>query len=259
MNPLAYARRLKSTWVRHASLRRLAIPGQPLRHFCWQASADDGRREPACTFAVGSLRLSALPVDIAAIEEVLVQDEYHTALERLATAGPAPAMVDLGANIGTVSALSLARRPDARITSVEAGPDTFARLAANRAANPGLDWTTVHAAAAGRSGSMQFSCGPLSTGGRVGGSAGVEVPARTLVELLPPGLITLLKVDIEGAEEELLRAGEEQLARVATIVIELHPARCDAEACRAILARCFPTVTTVGGRRSTKPVLLAHR
>jgi len=260
MNLLTPSRFAKRFFHLLSGLSRWSLPGQPLLHYSWTCAWAAYRVEPQCVFNVQGILLSARPTDIVALEEVLLRNEYASALALLRTAGTSPVVVDLGANIGAVSAYALALHPGARVTSVEAGPDTFALLEANRAANPRLAWTTIHAAAAGEVGTRRFSCNALSTSGRVArGGDGVEVRALPLSQLMPPGEVALLKVDIEGAEEDLLRGGEEDLARVNALIIELHPGLCDTSACEAIIRRSFPRIETVKGRVSSKPVLLATR
>jgi len=71
--------------------------------------------------------------------------------------------------------------------------------------------------------------------------------------------VDLMKVDIEGAEEAAICGHERALARVANLVVELHPDLCRHDRVVASLRGSYEFLYRVPGRRSSKPLLLASR
>ena len=166
--------------------------------------------------------------------EVFGRDCY-----RLATADlpPAPAVVDIGANIGGFALAVLAVRPQAQIAAYEPSPAALAALRTNIAANDAQPRVTVHAGAVTgppKPGTVWLNeqVGDLCTssvlgkGDAVAGSAHrVEVPALPLSAILSsyPNEIDLLKMDVEGAEYGIVEATPvELLAKVRRMVVEYH-------------------------------------
>lgn len=140
-------------------------------------------------------------------------------------ARPPAVIVDLGAHIGLVSLFFRARYPEAAIYALEPNPVTYARLRENVA---GHGIQTLHGAVAARAGAATLFLGPSSWSSslvpRDTRRDSVAVRAWTLDELLCSWSIThvdLLKLDIEGAEFEVLRETS-VLPRVAAVVAELH-------------------------------------
>jgi FkbM family methyltransferase len=155
--------------------------------------------------------------ELAVLQDILVTKEY-------ATAGQPRVVFDLGANVGFASIFFRRSFPAARIFAVEADPLTYPRLVRNVA---GLDITTLHRAATGKDGAVAFySCSSSissSMSRRWDSDIEHEVPAsslRTLMDEAGVGHVDLLKIDIEGAEFDLLRAAP--LERVGAIVAEVH-------------------------------------
>src|SRR3989442_341315 len=82
-----------------------------------------------------------------------------------------------------------------------------------------------------------------STVGRVHPGASWTVPAITLdsyFERHVRSRVDLLKVDVEGAEDAVLRGGKAALAAVENVVLELHPGLCDGAGVVARLRRTHP-------------------
>jgi FkbM family methyltransferase len=150
---------------------------------------------------------------------------------------PAPTVVDIGANIGSFTLAVLALRPRAHVTAYEASPAAIRTLTANLAANGVASRVQVeHRAVTGRAEVdtvwLSEHEGDLCTSSIVGlgrdtftTSARIEVPSTSLSAVLAshPDGIDLLKMDVEGAEFEIVKATPaEQLASVARVVIEYH-------------------------------------
>lgn len=55
-------------------------------------------------------------------------------------------------------------------------------------------------------------------------------------QYLPEGQIDLLKIDIEGSEEDFFENYQDVLKRTTLLVVEFHPNYCDVERCRNLLS-----------------------
>jgi FkbM family methyltransferase len=134
--------------------------------------------------------------------------------------------LDIGAHVGFFSGLAhVLAGPSGRVLSIEATPHTFDLLSRNLQGHPG--WEARNLAVADHSGQLRFHIFPLRYSEynaldveayldepwyRDNPPEIVEVPALTLDELLRgqprPDII---KVDAEGAEDQIVRGGEETL------------------------------------------------
>lgn len=125
-------------------------------------------------------------------------------------AGPDAVFVDIGANVGlySLSVASAFRAHDgARVVAAEPHPDLHRRLAFHAKLNPDLPIAPVEAAVTDHEGRVRLETGADNLGQNRIGDGGVEVRATTLLGLAErEGLkaITALKVDVEGAEGEVL-------------------------------------------------------
>jgi FkbM family methyltransferase len=144
--------------------------------------------------------------------------------------GPEPVVLDLGANRGDFSA-ELFSRHGARCFVVEANPVLAARLkedarfraweCAVAATGQPMPFHIAH----NDEGSSLLQLPPRNLWGRTL-SRTVEVRARTLDSIaadLPAGRIDLVKMDVEGAEVEVLgSASRETLRRIGQVTVEFH-------------------------------------
>jgi FkbM family methyltransferase len=162
--------------------------------------------------------------DVRAIAEVWMVRTYELPFEI-----GARNIVDLGANIGAASVWLARRYGGSKLVAVEPVPEN-ADLARVNLARAGIDAEVIQAAVAGRQGTGRFELNEDSTWGRLG-SRGILVPLVTpqdVVDRFPVGQrIDLVKVDVEGAEEDLFAADLSWLDRVDSLVIELHADRVD--------------------------------
>jgi FkbM family methyltransferase len=139
----------------------------------------------------------------------------------------APRILDCGANVGLASLYFKQRYPRARITAYEADPSLAAMVDANLQANGAGDAEVVHAALWTSNGQLTFRCEGSDSGmiaslsGAVAGRAAV-VRSQRLRDLLDAEPIDLLKLDIEGAEDQVLADCEPALHRVRAMIIDLH-------------------------------------
>lgn len=126
--------------------------------------------------------------------------------------------IDVGANIG-VFTLTFARaaKEGGKVVAIEPEEVNFAALQ-RRAGTAGLaDRIVAHrAVAAERAGELLLEINPHHPGDHKIGSSGIAVPALTLDGLLA-GLgtptVSLIKIDVQGAELRVLQGAAELLAR----------------------------------------------
>ncbi len=139
-------------------------------------------------------------------------------------------VLDIGANVGGFPLLLHARGHGFKeLTCVELNPATFIRLHFNILNN----WpkaTVLNRGVTSQSGEITLHLGHGDTADSLKGSpdgAGEEVTVQTirLDDICEAPHIDLLKMDIEGAETDvLLKPGHEAtLAHTSVLVIEIHP------------------------------------
>jgi FkbM family methyltransferase len=115
------------------------------------------------------------------------------------------------------------RYPRAEIVAVEPDPESFKRLTRNLSDDSGV--RLIHAAVSRSSGPVRFAPAKLGWASRLAeeGERAVEVEGLSFTDLLErigrERTIDLLKVDIEGAESNVL---ESSLSSVSNMVVETH-------------------------------------
>jgi len=158
--------------------------------------------------------------ELDVLGEIGLDDEYGLT-DRI----PAATIVDLGAHVGLATLRLLAGHPDAKVVAVEADPALIPRLRENLA---GLPVEIVHAAVDREEGERDFYRSDISSWGNslertLHYQSAVRVPTVTLEGLLDShGIdrVDLLKIDVEGAEWDLLADGVSE--RVVAMVGEVH-------------------------------------
>jgi FkbM family methyltransferase len=158
--------------------------------------------------------------DLQSVREVWIDEVYRLPFDLTPHH-----VVDLGANIGLTS-LWLAYRYGCRtIIAVEPSPEN-ARLARLNLQRNHIQAEVVEAAVGPCDGTAYFQEGRASNLGRLAptGRPVRQVSMPLLLQKLPSGVdVDLLKVDIEGSEEPLLRENLDWLGRVRSIIAEFHP------------------------------------
>lgn len=174
---------------------------------------------------------------------------------------PSPRILDCGANVGTFTVFCHQRFRDASITSFEPDPQVFACLARNvhRCCGATDNITLVQAAViGGEAPSVAFHadhCDAGRTTRHLAGGTTTQVRAVRLRDYLSEPC-DLLKLDIEGAEVDVLNDCVERLKSVANIFVEFHsflghPQRLDE--LFAVLAEADFRLFVKGGRVLRKP------
>jgi FkbM family methyltransferase len=146
-------------------------------------------------------------------------------LDRQRRRGLRPLIVDAGANIG-ISALYFALAFDAAVVvAIEPEPGNFALLRSNAA---GFDIECLQAALASSEGMARvFDPGWEAWGFRTERHSEGDIPCVTVDmvyrQFANDGVFPfLVKIDIEGAEEDVFSANTEWIARTPLLVVELH-------------------------------------
>jgi FkbM family methyltransferase len=147
---------------------------------------------------------------------------------RVIAGGAAGVVVDLGANIGAFTVDWATRRPAVRVHAYEPDEETFAVLRKNVDANGLSNRVTFwNEAIAARDGRVPFGRGDASIvrGAFAAGADAQAVPAVSLATVVERagGRVSLLKIDIEGLEADVLEGGAAVLGAVDEIVGECHP------------------------------------
>lgn len=164
--------------------------------------------------------------------EVFLHGEFdfaklQTALAILAREGrPAPThLIDVGANIGTITIPALKRGLIQTATAIEPHPDNLRLLRANIALNGLEDRVTVLAQAVGdRSGvTLHLHESATNSGNHSIGTEGIAVPSSKLDDLDLPSASSLLWMDIEGYEGHALKGAVSLLATGIAVVCEFNP------------------------------------
>lgn len=165
---------------------------------------------------VEGLKLRFHPRDNVGERKFLFMPRFFDPAERALIDRELPAdgvFVDIGANVG-IYTLWAARRlgEGGRVLALEPNPAAFERLAVNISLN-GCE-SRVAALAEGvaeREGSFELHLDPANLGGSslvaTSGGSTIRVPCRPLLDILTTqGVrrVDILKIDVEGAEEQVL-------------------------------------------------------
>lgn len=195
--------------------------------------------------------------DWAVFVEVFVEGGYDRALgdavaayaaetgAAVGGAGRPFVALDLGANAGffTLRLVHLLREgaPGARahVVAVEPGGRPARKFRRRVLGENGLggEVRLVRGLVGRRDGSAPFTEYPATTNSNVFDAAATAtaVDYVDLEALAPPGPIDLVKCDVEGSEQAFLESYGPLLARTRRVVVELHAAFVDYDACRALL------------------------
>jgi FkbM family methyltransferase len=184
----------------------------------------------ASTFRIGlngqrEINLRRRSGDVFIFHEIFTSLCYEVPAQ-FAPAGSRVVIVDLGANIGLTTLFLAARFPDATHICVEPNPSNVELLRRNLSFL-GKRLTVLEAAASRTAGEARFTDSAWSWGGHLvdQGPATRSVRSITVDQILCDFGITdvgILKVDIEGAEQQVFCESPAWLRHVGCVVIELH-------------------------------------
>jgi FkbM family methyltransferase len=185
--------------------------------------------------STGRGRVRIMGLDIAYPNQshalFLVHEVFVQAVYAFRSASPAPFIIDCGANIGFTTLFFTRLFPGARIIAVEPEPGTAAWLRTNVERNAPEGVRIVEAAVAGQEGTVTLFApetdpGSMTSSTREEWTAGAGTQVRAIrLSTLIDGPVDFLKLDVEGAEYEVVRelVATGAIARVRQTTIEYHP------------------------------------
>jgi FkbM family methyltransferase len=164
------------------------------------------------------------------VHELMFAGGYRRALDCLKSLPGRPLVLDLGGNIGLFSLLATSIHPTAQVFAFEPGPPNVRLFQMNRLANPSfMDRIQLREEAVGGITRPAEWCfdefNPAGSGffGAAGAKFNVQIRAFAEVVASLPAPVALAKIDIEGAEFELLaQTPPEVWKQVNAISLELH-------------------------------------
>ena len=217
---------------------------------------------------VNGIRIKFRVIDSNVIEEIFIKKEYDFIKNHI-NAINQPIVLDIGAHIGAFSTWILANNNTARIVSIEADPDTFVVLAENKLSasvtKPDINWQIYNLLAWSSNDKLvNFSQYGPSMSHKVDPDGKIMVNSISLSKLfnilpIEKNEIDILKIDIEGSEEEFLCKNPELLGKVKCLIIELHPYLCNVENVLKVINEYFTNILEIKDRVSSKPLLYCRK
>jgi FkbM family methyltransferase len=155
--------------------------------------------------------------DLDTAFEVFASDCYHSPRPM----PPIRSILDLGANVGYSVIRWLYRYPDARVLAYEPHPAHCRQVREHIALNRVADRVTLIEAAAGTARGNVLLSDDENRSSVIGNSTGIRVPVLDLFsEIHDP--FDLVKIDIEGAEYDILGDPRFERLRPQAFVLEWH-------------------------------------
>ena len=157
---------------------------------------------------------------IHSVNEIFVEEVYRVKLD-----SRQPVIIDCGSNIGLSVLYFKKQSPDAKLIAFEADPSVYEQLKHNIEQFHLTDVELVNAAVWDSKTQLSFAS-EGSVGGKLGdsgvdGARTIQVPTIRLRDYLNTP-VDFLKIDIEGAEYNVLRDCKDQLANVKYLFVEYH-------------------------------------
>ena len=158
--------------------------------------------------------------DLQALREVMYLESY-----RPAQAPGGGVLLDLGANIGLTSLWLWKRFGFTKVIAIEPDDDNLEIIRENFRLN-GVPGTVLKGVVGPGGSTALFQANTHAVLGSVG-TTGVAVDVVDLNRLLRNENVGLVKIDIEGAEQDLVSGNLGWLDHVHAIIAELHPTLID--------------------------------
>lgn len=165
---------------------------------------------------------SRLRIHSPAVFPYLYREIWQRGIYSFPCPSPSPRIIDAGANIGLATLYFRRHYPGARITALEPVPDIAEILEENLRSFGFFDVVVMRCALGKQSGVGRFLADPQGTAGHVSENGNLRVDLVSLSELIGEERVDFLKLDIEGAEYEVLEECESRLPLVNHLFVELH-------------------------------------
>ena len=201
-------------------------------------------REPLIWFQFSKFSFGARPIDWYTVESLILEEEYGPIKYLFLDQNPS-VIIDAGANIGLFSIYVLSLWPNVKVFSIEASPETYEILKLNHNRNPANQWNIQNYAVWGEDGYVNFSNDGFSSGWHVTKETShINVPSIRLDSFIDKHVegalkISLLKIDIEGAEEIALLASQHILEHIESLLMEIHAPMSNKEVIIDVLKTTF--------------------
>lgn len=136
---------------------------------------------------------------------------------------PGDVVIDVGANVGEVSLVVSQRVGDSgQVFAFEPVPRIYGYLRGNLQLNARRNVVTRNMALGASPGVVHMSNDRRDDMNRVVADGGITVPCSTLDRELPESVSpALIKIDVEGAELQVLKGGPQTLSRTACVNCEM--------------------------------------
>lgn len=179
------------------------------------------RARAQVTFSGRPIQLCDGPSFLSAWDDIFVNRSYEIPVPD----GRVPYLVDAGANVGLAALFWKWRYGNFRYLGFEPDP-AIASCARENLRAWGIEGEIIAAAVAGQEGLVEFHSdgadgGHLAGKGKSTDGPTLRVPAKTLSRYLQEP-VDLLKIDIEGAEGEVIQEIVPCLGRVRSLFVEWH-------------------------------------
>jgi len=214
-----------------------------------------GKNKPGSARVMGfKLHYNNANALLGMYNEIVRQESY-----RFISSSKSPIILDCGANIGVSMLYFKKLYPNAQLVGVEADPSVGEILIENLKKN-GCDAEIIHKALWSRSGdTINFGCAGSDSSSIYSDENVISAETIGIVELLSKyNKVDLLKIDIEGAELEVLQNCGDSLSKVEHLFIEFHsfPSQPQKlEEILAITAKSGFRYKILPAKRMTKPFI----
>jgi FkbM family methyltransferase len=208
-----------------ATARRARLVDKPARFVVRELAGADGASRYGLRASGRDVFIRHRTPDVYALDQAFLEGHFdmpHPVLDVLRGGGSPLRALDLGANIGLFGIAVLERFPDAQLVAFEPDAANAAVLRAVVAANGReRDWQIVEACAAAHDGVVPFEVGGFGIS-RIAedGPGTIEMQAKDVFPYLAD--TDLAKIDIEGAEWEILEDARFVELPVSALHVEYH-------------------------------------
>jgi FkbM family methyltransferase len=157
--------------------------------------------------------------DLHSIREIWFQEVYCLPFD-----GPSGILLDLGANIGMTSVWLAKKYLFPQVIAVEPDPNNAALVRQNLDLN-GITGQVLEVAVGPTEGTVRFDPSELSNLGKLSENGSLLVPMISVDTVIKKFKVTsfgLVKIDIEGGEQDLFAGPTDWLTCTEAIIIEFH-------------------------------------